>query len=116
MAGPQPLAIFDDSRRTTLLANGVNLPIKVTVAPALVTWCSIGSGGVCHYACTPFQLVRARTTWLPLMTPMIFAVLVLVGARRYGPGLVGTRPEAQPPPRDETPTPWHAAPHVHLFS
>ena len=36
------------------------------------------------------------------MTPMIFAILVLVGARRYAPTLVGTPPEAQPPQRAGT--------------
>jgi hypothetical protein len=45
------------------LTNAVNLPIKLTKPSGIVVnWRSMGSGGGCHYVCTPFELPQARTS------------------------------------------------------
>ena len=45
------------------LTDAVNHPIKLT-EPSLgvVNWRSMGSGGGFHHVCTPFKLLRARTS------------------------------------------------------
>ena len=45
------------------LTDAVNHPIKLT-KPSLgvVNWRSMGSGGGFHHVCTPFKLLRARTS------------------------------------------------------
>ena len=49
------------------LTNAVNDPIRLTnPSGGGVNWRSISSGGGFHYVCTPFQLLRARTS--PLVT------------------------------------------------
>ena len=57
------------------LTDAVNHPVKLTKpSVGVVNWRSMGSGGGFHHVCSPFQLLRARTSPLgylssPHMTP-----------------------------------------------
>ena len=55
----------------------------------------MGCGGSFHYVRTPFELLQAHTS--PLATLGTSDALVLDGARRYAPALVGKPPESRPP-------------------
>ena len=57
-----------------LLTNAVNLPIKLTKpSVVVVNWRPMGSGGGCHYVCTPFELPQARSQageWCEVGAPL----------------------------------------------